>query len=516
MSNYKIYIHGRPQGQDIWPQCDNSLDKQYIEPFLDSRLGNDVNALMQIDIWQGNAYYSYIQRKNYVERIARGEAGSSYFAITLRVDNAICKNVNTLFSLFQRVFEQLCFGKIIKETNGIKQFVISQFRDNVDDIISIIAKNVDQIIAPTFFSIESGYDTINTSPVRYALQDVDSPAFFVDMTKRKVIVSPDFMSKEEENASLLKQISPIKKQCDDLKSELSRKEHDTNELKAINNSQRQNISLLEKEKSSLENKITTATADVKKELKAKNEELIRIKNLYQKQEEQLRNLQSKINEHEDNIDEIDFVKQIREPLNMYARQKASRFPSGRMADSNNRKSQSISFEKLLPWINCLLLLCIFIFSLLFMFSFYSNKDNLVKQNANEAKNELITTNNTINEDTVSISSALESLEPTHQLEFTIDINGYSGKGPLQVGKTYTLKAKNCNENVSWSVQGSGKVNGNLLTVTGSGNITISGMVNNGRIKSRSFSTIVPTTDNQKNKKKQKEEKKDSINNKKTK
>ena len=39
MNSIKVYVHGRPQGQDIWCAEEDSIDYHYLKPFLDSRLG---------------------------------------------------------------------------------------------------------------------------------------------------------------------------------------------------------------------------------------------------------------------------------------------------------------------------------------------------------------------------------------------------------------------------------------------------------------------------------------------
>ena len=148
MTNFKVYIHGRPQGQDIWPQYETPNDRIYIEPYLDSNIGGDVNVSLITDIYQNNSYYTYIHRKNVVEKVARGQVGNSYFALTIRFNGSICRNVNSLYNLLNQVYEQVCVGSIIKNENGIKHYLVNRFEENqavAGQIISIIEQNIEKV-----------------------------------------------------------------------------------------------------------------------------------------------------------------------------------------------------------------------------------------------------------------------------------------------------------------------------------------------------------------------------------
>ena len=90
----KVFIHGRPQGQDIWSAAPVANDKFYLNPFLDSRIGENMNSVMQIDVWQNNTYYSYIHRKNIVEK---GNRPGAYFAITICFEKHLCTQVALLY-----------------------------------------------------------------------------------------------------------------------------------------------------------------------------------------------------------------------------------------------------------------------------------------------------------------------------------------------------------------------------------------------------------------------------------
>ena len=133
MSKVGVFFHGRPQGQKFWSNGDlTKADSFYLEPFLDSKIGADVSSVIIIDYIKDNAYYSFVVRKNVIEKERGTEA---YFAITLKIEKAFCKNVSKLYQLLSLVFAEKCEAALFsKENNGMRRYRINSF-DEIDDVL---------------------------------------------------------------------------------------------------------------------------------------------------------------------------------------------------------------------------------------------------------------------------------------------------------------------------------------------------------------------------------------------
>ena len=357
MVNYKIYIHGRPQGQDIWPQCENANDSHYLNSFLDSGIGSKVDAVLQTDIWQGNAYYTYLRRKNVVEKIARGGSGSSYFAITVRFDKSFCRNVNSLYNLLNLVYNNLCNERFVRTSNGNIQYLINRFEEQNDllaKIHNIVGDNLAKVIAPYIDDIKESKDTIGKNPVEYALQDVDSPSFVENMLIHKLVVSTEYVS-------LVSQVQPLKTQNANLTTELNTWKNNANTLQHDKTNLQSKISGLEDDNKRLEEKLSTASENAAKlyssQLKTQAEELKQLRTDVENKDQTLKSVQAenerlrRENEEAAKNKEIsNSFEQIKEPLIKFARLVASRFPENTPAGSPQDSDKSVSMDKIKTWI----------------------------------------------------------------------------------------------------------------------------------------------------------------------
>lgn len=510
MGIFKVYIHGRPQGQDIWPQYETAYDRIYIEPFLDSTIGADVNVSLITDIYQNNSYYTYIHRKNVVEKVARGQAGDSYFALTIRFNGSICRNVNSLYNLLNQVFEKVCVGNIIKNENGIKHFMVNRFEENqavVGQIVSIIEQNIEKVLSPSIVGLGKARDTNTSRPIEYALSDVDSPSFIEDVTKFKLIISPEKESKSEKYSSLLQRVQPIKEKCDNLAFELNKTQQTANSLKDSNEALQRSIQTIEEEKRQLEIKLTNATSTVaaqyKKQIEAKDVEIRKITLESQKQTDALGKAQERIAELEkevqsigQNKDVINSFEQIKEPLITFARQVASRFGS----------QKGVSYDKIKDWLSVgTFVLLIGVFGLTIYNSLhntYSGDDIDISalnhkldllQKANEALKDKIGNYDYVKD---APQEDTQTKEVDAKLNVSIDIGGYSGTGNLIQGQTYTLSVKNAPGQGAFEVNGK-LITGNSFTVGGDSEIKISFIYGGNPVVTRVLKTQKASTSGQK-------------------
>lgn len=240
----RVYIHGRPQGQDTWSAAPAPNDKFYLNPFLDSRIGEDMNAVMQVDIWQENSYYSYIHRKNVLEK---GNRLSAYFAITVCFEKQVCTQVATLYDLLESVYTQLCLNNLIEKVGKQERFLVAQFKEQeslLRQITSVIQQNVDKYIAGTLNTISNkGVDTTKSAIKFYSTVDVDSPQFVTDCNNNRILISPDYSSKDKLPVELKQKISVLESQMQQVEGERnlwqSKAEHQQRENQVLTDKQKQ-------------------------------------------------------------------------------------------------------------------------------------------------------------------------------------------------------------------------------------------------------------------------------------
>lgn len=210
--NIKVYVHGRPQGQDIWCANEDPIDYHYLNPFLDSKVGSDVPAAMIIDVWQKHAYYTYIRRKNVFEKSLRPDA---YFAITVRTDD-ILKNSSTMFNLLDQVYNKLCVGELVEHGNSREHIIVSHWKEKeqvLHKIAEIISLNMEKRLIPAFTTIEEAKDTNEVTPKKWALNDVDCQLFIDECQKYRIVISPDYKTKDNIHDEDVKRMAPLESKC---------------------------------------------------------------------------------------------------------------------------------------------------------------------------------------------------------------------------------------------------------------------------------------------------------------
>lgn len=237
MGKITVFYHGRPQGQKFWPTGDlTKEDSSYLEPFLDSKIGADASSVMVIDYAKGNAYYSFVVRKNVIEKERGTEA---YFAITLKVEKAFCKNVSKLHSLLSLVYTEKCENALFsKENNGMRRYRINNF-DEIEGVLSearnILVANFEKVISPYVVSLPTGMDTSRANNVtKYSLKEADSAIFFEDCATCKVVVSADYPRRDIGLQQEIKKLEQEKvrareeseKKASQLQNQLTDKQHE--------------------------------------------------------------------------------------------------------------------------------------------------------------------------------------------------------------------------------------------------------------------------------------------------
>lgn len=132
-----LMVHGVPQGQKMWGVDDN--DRRYLATFYGRKW--DANELMLVEIMNLGSgpicYYSYVIGNNVCA--ADGRAGS-YFALTLKI-NTYYADLENMFNILKAAYKKMCVGLCVSDNGGVVKYLIKDFAD-ADAKIKNIEKNV--------------------------------------------------------------------------------------------------------------------------------------------------------------------------------------------------------------------------------------------------------------------------------------------------------------------------------------------------------------------------------------
>lgn len=456
MKGLRIYVHGRPKGQDIWSKTYDTSDNVYLEPFLGSKLGADVHSAMITDIWRNNSYYTYIHCNNVYEK-SRDRGACSYFAITIRIDGMRCTNIQTLYNLLEQIYTIKCLGTFICKLNESEAFLVDRFEEKIQvltEIVTIIEQNIEKHLS--FEPIEKAHDTRGTLPHKYSTEDVNSPAFVKDIKENKLIISDFYLSKGEELNTSLKQVSTLKQQYNSLSGELNsckqKRAEQEEQIKKLQN----DLLLQDKQRKSLESQLQNVSekisSDYKKQLKDKTEELDKSNKKNKQLNDSLNEANRRLKEIEIDKEYLADFKRLKEPLIQFSRKISENTGKELIVEQKTGNVGAFWKKRLLSIVNFVLLVVILLLIL-------SHSCNPVKSSG---------------EDVAVLYNKIDSLETTLKKErfnyvslrdvitknCKIDVDGYSGKGNLIGGNKYTFSVQLQDVSYSYinaSVGGNGKL-----------------------------------------------------------
>ena len=462
----KVYIHGRPQGQDIWSVAPVGDDKFYLNPFLDSKIGDGMDAALLIDVWQGNAYYSYIHRKNVSEK---GNRPNAYFAITICFEKHLCTEVSMLYDLLDSVYKQLCLNNIIEKAGEQERFLISQFKEKenvLNQVNTVIVQNVNKLMVHNLISLETNIDTTKKQVKTYANVDVDSPQFFSDCKSYRTLVAPIITSKDKLPIELNQRISV-------LESEKNKLAEDRNNWQSkAERTYSENQQLLENKKD-LQNQVVSLNDSIKT---IKQEVESEYKNQIQKLQKELEEQKNLVKELDKGIKQKDVqLQQLDSDLKKL--QKAHKSPASEPANPKDKKSKDISDKK-----EQQVELPVDTENLSEVFNFIKYTLRRMAGRFPVAE-KYITIGSTLFNSILLIVIFIFLYLGTKKDDNAIDVDYVSARidipelngGNLKVDSMYTLQLKNVSteENYRWKVEGcSTELEGNTFVVKDTGEITI--------------------------------------------
>ena len=245
-----FYIHGVPKGQDVWG---SEQDRDYIKSFYSASYSESVRFVVELIPSKKRTFYTYIRSKNvYGSENREG----SYFGMTVSFDGIYCTDNESLFTLFDTIFNKRIVGSVLQNQNGNYRFSVAAFEGKSKELESIQAEFLKQLdsFADDLENMDNSFTGSSNGQVAYYnVSDIDNSNFFAVLRKTlKVYISPEYPTKDGQIASLKKQVEPEKsknKQLTDEKAELEAK------LSAATDKNKRNeteLSQLRQEKQQLE------------------------------------------------------------------------------------------------------------------------------------------------------------------------------------------------------------------------------------------------------------------------
>ena len=422
MIKYNLYIHGVPVGHEVWGGNTKEEDA-YIEQFYD--LKTKETTILKIEIVEGVSYYSYIKKNNFTN--AEGRPGS-YLGITISFFNLICTNVNILYHILDAIYKNVFEGTIVKETDGGYTFLVRELSTVkykgyvlLDYVRLVLDKKIGELLTNNFIQIQANVTTRGL--VQFSLSEVDSPIFRDTMLTKQIVVSSEIPPAINAYHALHAKISPL--------------EEENGRLARLVANFKESSSNFQKEIIKLENDLINAREQ-------EGQKLTELRRQLQESEKQKLALETKDRGILEVLKSMENTFENISPL----LKNQSLAPPKKTNKPKNKITLKLSYVNLVLLL-CTLRVCIFIL--------FSPKRNVVSNGNNSATTSACIFDNNVDTGipTDDANSSPQDTGSSHSQiseNYTIDIDGYTGNGPIDGSKAYTLKIKGHAEVVgTWQV-----------------------------------------------------------------
>ena len=352
-------LHGVPNGQDFWGPND---DNHYFSTFYVQKSEREYLSIEARKVsGKSYCYYNYLKYNNVTA--ADGRAGA-YLGITLRFD-AYYKDILNIYQLFEIVYNNLLDTIFEKNGEAIK-YKISKF-EAADSNLNEIKKKVVNLIQLS--ATAKDFTALNDS--FFNNEDKTLPAFLLDCTPDNVLqalkkygkidISKYYPSNNEAKKMrnieerFIATISQKDKDLEEKNQQISKIADDCQNLKSNLSAEKEEVLRLGKVVSEKENTIKKNEASLKQvdELKSKIEKLTTTlqtkENEIKQKEKEINQLKIERDSYKENRKLIDFVEDIKMPLitlaNYAGRQSSSSYNNPRNDSAESLTSDDKVYDK---------------------------------------------------------------------------------------------------------------------------------------------------------------------------
>lgn len=193
--NLSFFIHGVPNGNDIWGEGDG---RSYVQNFYSGQSSQEQSKLFVEVLKNKNVtYYTYLREHNVVS--AEGRSGS-YFGMTIGFQNEFCIDIENLCKLFELVYEKMVKSVLLVRVADNEKFSISRFSDK-EDIVKKIQETLFSQIIKSFehdlVPLDSSFVGDSNGCIKCNILDVGCKSFLLQFKRTlKAMISSDYPTKE--------------------------------------------------------------------------------------------------------------------------------------------------------------------------------------------------------------------------------------------------------------------------------------------------------------------------------
>lgn len=283
--NIKLFVHGVPNGQDIWGNP--GADAKYIEAFYGRK--SNVASQMILEVMQfggeTNAYYTYFYYNDKIQDKQNRLGG--YFALTLRI-NYYYADVQNIYNLLEAAFNKYIIGSVLEYTaGGGCRFKVTQF-NQADDNLKALEKELEhylmQFSSNTDFVSLSGFKSNgqNECGTINLLEAVSNVVLSHVKSTGKISVSSFHLTSKEQQI-INKMSSEVQAANLNAQQQIeAAKQKAQQDVQAAQKDKEQGIQAIKNEYKDADNTIRQLRSQISKEEQDKNELKAKVKELTNK------------------------------------------------------------------------------------------------------------------------------------------------------------------------------------------------------------------------------------------
>ena len=172
-----IYIHGVPNGQNIWNVKERE-DINYIHTLYKS---SGSNVQMIVETKQCNqkkfCYYTYMRANNVLDQ-PTGRAGA-YFAITVKL-NHYYADLSNMYNVLNVAFIKYILNSVLKQEGDYLRYQIGKFEQE-DRLLENVSKEIESYLEK--FSVDSDFVSLDSATIKSNRNIINS--FLLECNQKK-------------------------------------------------------------------------------------------------------------------------------------------------------------------------------------------------------------------------------------------------------------------------------------------------------------------------------------------
>lgn len=208
----EVIIHGKPNAgssKSTFPS--DALSQRIVDEFFNRRDDFVDQEALIVDVrsWKGVWYSVYTYRLSNLKELSESVGRSTYFAISLIIQDGYCCLVSEVLSLLKKVYEEAIIGTYISNQG---KYIVQNLDDSIafDRVVKNIKDNYTNLVE--IFDDKFVPQTEFRNDNRYSILDCDSKAFVQRLrTVGRIIVSDTEQAKDDKLQNVDKHINLYKK-----------------------------------------------------------------------------------------------------------------------------------------------------------------------------------------------------------------------------------------------------------------------------------------------------------------